>query len=108
MKLGVVIYSDDIETIFNALRIANLALAKGDQVKLFLLGRAVVGERFYKAFGVFDVSEQIQAFVERGGEMFASDVCLKLHGAETREFCPASTMDDLYRLIAESDKVLTF
>ena len=37
MKLGIVIYSDHSETIWNACRLANFSLSKGDQVKVFLM-----------------------------------------------------------------------
>ena len=41
MKLAMVYTTTDAETIFNALRLANFALEKGDEVKVFLLGRGV-------------------------------------------------------------------
>src|SRR3990172_8308349 len=39
MKLGLVLSSNDAETAFNALRLANFSLAQGDGVTVFLLGR---------------------------------------------------------------------
>ena len=41
MKLGLVIYSSDDETIWNALRFANFSLKEGDTVKVFLLAKGV-------------------------------------------------------------------
>ena len=41
VKLGVVILHRDPATIFNALRLANFALGKGDQVEVFLIGKGV-------------------------------------------------------------------
>ena len=35
MKLGIVIYSDHSETVWNAYRLANFSLNKGDKVKVF-------------------------------------------------------------------------
>jgi hypothetical protein len=35
-------------------------------------------------------------------------VCLKAHGLEGSGTCPIAWMDDLYHLIKEADKVLTF
>lgn len=41
MKLGIVIYSTDDETVWNAFRLGNFALKAGDQVKVFLLSKGV-------------------------------------------------------------------
>ncbi len=41
MKVGIIIYTDDAETVWNAFRFGNFALAMGDQVKVFLLGKGV-------------------------------------------------------------------
>mgnify|MGYP003346103043 CR=1 FL=1 len=41
MKLGLVIYSDHPETVWNACRLANFSLNKGDQVKVFLMAKGV-------------------------------------------------------------------
>ncbi|RCV63580.1 uncharacterized protein involved in oxidation of intracellular sulfur [Methanophagales archaeon] len=41
MKLGIVIYSDDSETVWNAFRLGNFALNEGDEVKVFLLARGM-------------------------------------------------------------------
>ena len=39
MKLGIVIYSNHSETVWNACRLANFSLSKGDQVKVFLMAK---------------------------------------------------------------------
>ena len=41
MKVGIVIYSNDPETVFNAMRLGNFALKEGDDVKVFLLAKGV-------------------------------------------------------------------
>lgn len=41
MKLGIVIYSCDPETVWNAFRFGNHALKNGDAVKIFLLAKGV-------------------------------------------------------------------
>ena len=41
MKLGIVIYSEDPETVWNAFRFGNFALNKGDKTKVFLMGKGV-------------------------------------------------------------------
>jgi len=41
MKLGLVIYSNDPETVWNAFRLGIFSLKKEDQVKVFLLAKGV-------------------------------------------------------------------
>jgi len=45
MKLGIVIYSNDAETVWNAFRFANFSLKEGDTVKIFLLAKGVEYEK---------------------------------------------------------------
>lgn len=44
MKLAMVIYSNEPETVWNAFRLGVQALGQGDQVGIFLLGRGVEAE----------------------------------------------------------------
>lgn len=41
MKLGIVIYSDNAENVWNAFRLGVFALKQGDSVKTFLLAKGV-------------------------------------------------------------------
>jgi uncharacterized protein involved in oxidation of intracellular sulfur len=41
MKLGIVIYSNDPETVWNAFRLGNFGLKEKDEVKVFLLAKGV-------------------------------------------------------------------
>ncbi|MDP2301370.1 MAG: hypothetical protein Q8N03_02960 [Ignavibacteria bacterium] len=41
MKLGIVIHSNDAETVWNAFRLGIFALHEGDSVKVFLLAKGV-------------------------------------------------------------------
>lgn len=50
----------------------------------------------------------MQALVDGGGEILACGTCLKIRGKEGTEMCPLSTMADLYQIVRESDKVVTF
>lgn len=45
MKLGIVAYSNDAETVWNAFRLGMFALKKGDTVRAFLLGKGVECEK---------------------------------------------------------------
>jgi uncharacterized protein involved in oxidation of intracellular sulfur len=106
MKLGMVIYSSDAETAWNAFRLGVFALQKGDSVKTFLLGKGVECEQLDTE--QFKVSEQMNAFVDAGGEIFACGTCLKLRHSEGSVLCPLSTMQDLYNIVHDADRVLTF
>lgn len=106
MKLGIVIYSNDSETVWNAWRFGNFALKKGDEVKIFLLAKGVESESLDT--DKFKVTEQIKAFVDDGGTIFACGTCLTIRNSEGSKTCPMSTMNDLYDIVRESDKVVSF
>lgn len=60
MKILFIISTDDAETMYNALRFANVAVDKGDEVSVFMLGKAVMYERISNE--QFNVVEQVQKF----------------------------------------------
>lgn len=105
MKLGIVIYSNDSETVWNAFRLGVFSLKEKDEVKVFLLAKGVECESLDT--DKFKVSQQIQSFVDNGGEILACGTCLKIRNSQGSEMCPLSTMNDLYQLIKESDKVIS-
>lgn len=105
MELGIVISTDEPELAWNVYRLANYALNEGDKVKVFLLGRGVGSEVEH---AVYDVKEQIAQFISGGGEIYACKTCMRSREIESRDTCPISTMKDLYQIIKESDKILTF
>lgn len=106
MKLGIVIYSADAETLWNAFRFGSFALKKADSVSVFLLGKGVECETRDDAR--FKVTVQIKEFAQAGGKIFACGTCLKSRQSQGSELCPISTMQDLYELVRDSDRVLTF
>jgi len=106
MKVGVVIHSNESETVFNAFRLGNFALEQGDTVRVFLLGKGVECEQLDTE--QFNVTEQMAGIVDKDRDILACGTCLKIRESKGSEICPLSTMKDLYELISESDKVLTF
>lgn len=106
MKLGIVIYSNDSETVWNAFRLSFFSLKKGDEVGVFLLGKGVESETLDT--NKFKVSAEMNQFIEAGGKIYACGTCLKLRELEETEICPVSTLFDLHKIISESDKILTF
>ena len=106
MKILLIIYSNDAETVWNALRFANFSLKEGDDVKIFLLSKGVEYEKLDSE--KFDIGKQAKSFIENNGNIFACGTCLKSRQSEGSQMCPLSTMKDLYELVKESDKVVSF
>ena len=107
MKLGLVIYSNDPETVWNAFRFGNYAIKHfQDEVQVFLLGKGVEAETLNSE--AFKVTEQMESFAAAGGKIKACGSCLKMRHSVGSETCPISTMADLHQLVDECDKVLTF
>jgi uncharacterized protein involved in oxidation of intracellular sulfur len=105
-KIGIVISSNDPETVWNAFRLANYSVNHGDTVSVFLLGKGVEAPAIVNKN--FDVKAIIEAFSKNGGEIFACGTCLKSRNTEGLKLCAVSTLADLYVIIKSSDIVLTF
>ena len=60
MNVLFIISTDDAETAYNAMRLANVAVKKGDEVSVFLLGKGVLYEKFSN--DQFNVIEQVNQF----------------------------------------------
>lgn len=106
MKLGIIIYSDNAEVVWNAFRLGVFSLKEGNLVKVFLLAKGVECESLNTE--KFKVTEQMQSFVDNGGKILACGICLKIRNSEGSEMCPLSTMKDLHDIVKDSDKVVTF
>ena len=133
MKLGIVIYSNDPETAWNAVRFGNFALKQNDTVRIFLLAKGVeietltplerppmevktqpssqgITENFLTGLNdpKFNIAQQLNDFVANKGEILACGTCLKIRNKESTDVCPMSTMKDLYEIVKDSDRVVTF
>lgn len=106
MKLGIIISTNDAETCWNAFRFANFSLNNKDEVNIFLIGKGVEYEQISN--NQFNTVEQAEKFLEAGGRIFACGTCLKQRNGTGSNICPISTMKDMYRIVSESDKILTF
>ena len=60
MKVLFIISTDDAETSYNAMRLANVAVKKGDEVSVFMLGKGVLYEK--SGNEQFNVVEQVNQF----------------------------------------------
>jgi len=61
MKLSIILSTNNGESNWNALRLANLALSKGDTVSVFLLGEGV--EYQQASSSRFNIEEQVETFL---------------------------------------------
>ena len=60
MQILFIISTDDAETAYNAMRLANVAVKKGDEVSAFMLGKGVLFEK--NSTDQFNVIEQVNQF----------------------------------------------
>ncbi len=106
MKIGIIISSNDAETCWNALRYANFSLKQKDEAKVFFMGKGVEYQKV--STDKFNTVEQADKFMKSGGKIYACGTCIKSREQEGSEMCPISTMKDMYEIVKESDKVVTF
>jgi len=62
-----VISSNDAETVYNAVRLANVSLDGGKDVNIFMLGKGVEFNEISTL--EFDVNAQVDEFYDKGGEL---------------------------------------
>ena len=60
MKVLFIISTDEGETVYNAMRLANVAVKKGDDVSVFMLGKGVLFET--SGNEAFDVMKEVNQF----------------------------------------------
>jgi uncharacterized protein involved in oxidation of intracellular sulfur len=60
MTMLFIINTDDAETVYNAMRLANIAVEKGSEVNVFMLGKGVLFEQVISE--QFNVKEQVDKF----------------------------------------------
>ncbi|TRZ48459.1 sulfur reduction protein DsrE [bacterium] len=106
MKIGIIISSNNAETCWNVLRYANFCLGQKDDAKVFFIGKGVEYQNI--SSDKFNTVEQAEKFVHAGGKIYACGTCIKSRNQEGSEMCPISTMKDMYEIVKESDKVVTF
>ncbi len=65
MKVLFIITTDEPETAFNAMRLANVSVQRGDETSVFMLGRGVLYEK--AGAGQFDVVGEVNKY---GGDFY--------------------------------------
>ncbi len=105
-SVGIVIYSNDTETVWNAMRLANYSKNQGDTVSIFLLGKGVELDDLVKTDST--MKEQTDKFLRTGGIILGCGTCLTSRKKNEPEVCKFSSLKDLYELIRRNKIVLTF
>jgi len=106
MKIGIILNTNDTETVWNTFRFGVEALKNNHSVKVFLLGKGVECENLQNKR--FDVQRMIALFKKKKGLVLACGTCLKVRRKEKSKICPVSTMEEMLEIVKESDKVLVF
>jgi uncharacterized protein involved in oxidation of intracellular sulfur len=104
MRLGIIINTNNPETAWNALRLGSTALDGGHKVTVFLLGSGVEIESI--ADETYNVAQLIKDFT-KSGSLLGCGTCMRQRHREPGVILK-STMTDLVKIIAESDKVVSF
>jgi len=105
-SIGIIIYSDNTETVWNALRFANFSVNKGDTVNIFLLGKGVELDNLAKTDE--NIKEQTELFLNNKGVILGCGTCLKSRNNNDPKICKFSSMSDLYDLVRKNKIVMTF
>ncbi len=108
MKIGILISTDDPESLWNAFRFANLCLNTdvNNEVSIFLNAEAVAYEKADSE--KFNIKEQAKAFVLAEGKLLACGKCLGFRGLQENEVCHKGSQKDLYEMVVTSDKIICF
>ena len=107
MKLAIILSTNNAEKNWNAFRLANLALSKGDMVTIFLTGEGV--EYGQLSSPQFNIKEQVEKFLSSDkAKIVACGTCMAIRKQGSTQECPEGGIEDLYRLISDNDKVVTF
>ena len=107
MKIGIILNSNEPETVWNCFRFCNEALNKNHAVKIFLLGKGVEAENV-KDDKFPLIQGAVKKFIKNNGIILACGTCLKIRQKEKSSICPISAMGDMLKIVEESDKVLAF
>jgi hypothetical protein len=105
-SIGIVIYSNDVETVWNAMRFANFSKNQGDTVSIFLLGKGVELDNLIKTEA--NLKEQSDTFLSGGGVILGCGTCLSSRNVNSPQVCKFSSMNDLYELVRKNKTVMTF
>jgi len=106
MKLGIIINTNNPETVWNALRLGSTALDAGHKVSVFLIGSGVEIEKIRDE--TFNVTELLKKFARKEVSLLGCGTCMGLRHQDEAGIILKSNLTDLLKMIDDSDKVVTF
>lgn len=108
VKVGIVIATNDADTVWNIFRFSNAALGEGHAVKTFLLGKGVeiakIDDPKYKDL----IKEERDKFDSFRGGIIACGTCLRMRQEKDWDYSPIATLKDMLDIVEWADKVLVF
>ena len=106
MKIGIIVSINDAETCWNALRYANYCLNQKDTVKVFFMGKGVEYQKV--STEKFNTKNEAEKILKAGGIIYACGTCIQSWEQASSEMCPLSTMKDMYEIVKECDRTVSF
>ncbi|MCX7724403.1 MAG: DsrE family protein [Thermodesulfovibrio sp.] len=108
MKIGILISTDDPETLWNAFRFGILCLNMDydNEVTIFLNARATAYEEADSE--KFNIKELAKSFVLGGGKIIGCQKSMGFRGLEGNEICQKGGQKDLYELLMSCDRFISF
>jgi len=73
---------------------------------VFLTGKGVEYQKI--SIDKFNTIEQAEKFLQGGGRILACGICIKSRDQKGTVMCPINTMKDMYEIVRDSDRVVTF
>ncbi|MCQ2193963.1 MAG: hypothetical protein MJZ28_03340 [Paludibacteraceae bacterium] len=103
--IGIIISTNDEETIWNVMRFANYSIEWGNKVSIFLLGKGVEIEGLAKTNK--DIGDQVQKYLDLEGTIYGCQVCFQSRKA-TNQICKLGCIQDMYEVVKKNKVVLSF
>jgi sulfur relay (sulfurtransferase) complex TusBCD TusD component (DsrE family) len=104
--LGIILSSGDAETVWNGLRLAQVAQSKGDTVVIFVINKAV--DVFINGDAKFDTFKLSRDLTAKNVDIYTCATCAKRRNTENVQMCTITSIYDMYDIIKNSKKVISF
>jgi predicted peroxiredoxin len=106
-NLGIIISSPESETVWNAVRLGFVAETSGDSVVIFVISKAV--DVFIKGGDQqYNLRDICGKFIKNGGDIYTCATCVKNRNKENVEMCTITSIFDLYEIINNCKKIVSF
>lgn len=103
--IGIILSTNDVETIWNVMRFANYSIEWGNKVEIFLLGKGVEIEGLAKTNK--EIKEQVDKYLDLEGTIFGCQVCFQSRN-QKNQICKLGCIQDMYDVVKKNKVVLSF